>query len=245
MDYTFMLFKNISGFAALAFLLSVISCKHEIPGTPGTGGGTGGGGSTPPTVTCSADTVYFQQQVLPIFISNCSLSGCHDVTSHRDGVILTDYQNIINTGDIRPFRPGDSEVYEKITDHDPDDRMPPPPRNPLSSSQINTIYKWIMQGAKNNSCQATVCDSGNVTYNNTIKPLVANKCLGCHSSSAPAAGYDFSQHAVLKARAMDGKLWGSVNHNPGFSPMPKNGLKLTACELTQVRKWIDAGAPNN
>jgi mono/diheme cytochrome c family protein len=229
--------------------LVVLSCKHEIPETApggGTGGGTGGGGGVvPPTVTCSADTVYFQQQVLPIFISNCAMSGCHDNASHQDGVVLTSYQSIMNTGDIEPGDPDDSEVYEKITEHDPSDRMPPPPRNPLTQAQINAIGTWIRQGARNNSCQASACDSVTVTYNNTIKPIIATKCQGCHSSSAPAGGFDFSQYSVLKNKALDGRLWGSVNHFPGFSPMPKNGNKLSTCELTQIRKWIDAGAPNN
>ena len=118
-------------------ILFAISCKHEVPvgndpgGTPGNGSGNGNGngsGNNPPVCTCSPDTVYFQQQVLPIFISNCSLSGCHDAASHQDGVVLTNYQSIMNTGEIEPGDPNDSEVYEKITENDNDDRMPPPPK---------------------------------------------------------------------------------------------------------------------
>jgi hypothetical protein len=42
-----------------------------------------------------------------------------------------------------------------------------------------------------------------------------------------------------------GKFWGSINHLPGFSAMPKNGTMLSPCEIGQVKRWIAAGAPNN
>ncbi len=38
---------------------------------------------------------------------------------------------------------------------------------------------------------------------------------------------------------------GSVDHLPGYPAMPKGGTKLSDCKLTQIRKWIAAGAPNN
>ena len=236
-------------FTGLALAAFVLSCKHEIPGNGQPGGG-GNGGNPPPLPlptgqTCSPDTVYFQQQVLPILVSNCSLSGCHDAASRQDGVVLTNYQSVISTGDVRAYNPGASEIWEKINDADPDDRMPPPPRAPLTAEQKNLIYKWIMQGAKNNSCQSATCDSTNVTYSGSIRSIVAGKCQGCHSSASPSGGYDLSQYTVMKARVTDGKLWGAINHLPGYSPMPRNGSKLTDCEIAQFRKWIADGAPNN
>jgi hypothetical protein len=231
----------------------IASCKHDVDlpaasadstGT-GNGGGTGGGGTggTGGTVTCNPDTAYFQQMVLPIFVSNCSLSGCHDVASHQDGIVLTNYAGV--RAEVKPGDLNDSEIWEKINETNPSDRMPPPPRNPLPQAQKDIIKKWILQGARNNSCEASACDSANVTYSGTIKSIIAAKCQGCHSGSAPANGYDFTQYSVLKARVTEGKLWGAINHLPGYSPMPKNGNKLSSCELTQFRKWIDAGAPNN
>jgi hypothetical protein len=232
-------------------ILFLLSCKHELPEpigstNPGNGTGPGTGTANPGTpVTCSPDTAYFQQQVLPIFISNCAMSGCHDPASHQDGVILNNYNNIMSTGDVDPYDPGNSEVFEMIVEPDPDDRMPPAPGSPLPQAQIEIIRKWILQGAKNNSCVSSACDSVNVTYSVTIKNIISNKCQGCHSGSAPANGFDLSTYAGVKARINDGKLWGAVNHIPGYSPMPKNGSKLSVCELGQVKKWIDMGAPNN
>jgi Planctomycete cytochrome C/Cytochrome C oxidase, cbb3-type, subunit III len=222
------------------------SCKHEpLETTAGTNGsGTSNNGGTL-GVTCSPDTVYFQQKVLPIFISNCALSGCHDAASRRDGIILIDYNNIMTTGKVRPFNPNSSEVWEKITETEPEERMPPPPRSPLSDPQKEIIRKWIMQGAKNNSCEASACDPATVTFSGTIRNIINNKCAGCHSGNLPQGGINLTTHSGVKAKVDDGRLWGAINHLPGFSPMPKGGAKLSDCEIGQVKKWIDAGTPTN
>jgi hypothetical protein len=228
-------------------MLVLLSCKHRVEGIPdptngSAGGATGGsmGGGTP----CDPTKIYFQQQVLPILVSNCALSGCHDAPSHRDGVILTSYADVMRTADVRPGNPGASELYEVLVDDDPDDRMPLAPRNPLSLQQIQIIRQWIQQGAMNLACD-NMCDANSFTYNDAIKVLVANKCQGCHSGAAPQGSIDLSTYNGLKAKVNDGRLWGAINHQVGFSPMPKNGAKLSECEIQQVKKWIDAGAPNN
>ena len=243
-----MVLKRIALSLALAILL-LAACKHEIPGGAGSGGngGSGGGGGNPPPAgsTCSPDSVYFQQQVLPIFLSNCAMSGCHDNISRQDGVILTSYTSIMNTGDIEAGNPSGSKAYRKIIDNDPGDRMPPPPRPALPADQREIIRKWILQGAQNNSCVSATCDTANVTYSAQIRSLVSAKCQGCHNTAAASGGVDLSTYNGVKAKVNDGRLWGAINHQSGFSPMPKNGNKLSDCELAQFRKWIAAGAPNN
>jgi len=230
-------------------LLFFGSCQHQTgdlpaPDTGGSGngdGGTGGGGTTIP---CDSSKVYFKQQVLPVLISNCAMSGCHDDASHQDGVILTSYEKVMATADIRPGRPANSELYEVLVESDPDKRMPRPPANPLPQSQVQLIKTWIEQGALNLSCQSS-CDTTQFTYSATIKSIIANNCQGCHSGISAQGGIDLSTYAGVKMKIDDGRLWGAINHSPGFSAMPKNGNQLAACELTQIRKWIEAGSPNN
>ncbi|MGZ5286470.1 MAG: c-type cytochrome domain-containing protein [Flavisolibacter sp.] len=220
--------------------VSFTSCKHELPG-----GDIPPGPPPVPGVNCSPDTVYFQQQVLPILISNCSMSGCHDAASHQDGVVLTNYSNVMITGQVQPGNPGNSELWKKINDSDPGDRMPPPPLNRLTQEQSDAIRKWILQGAKNNSCASSVCDTTNVSYSGMIKNIISLKCQGCHSTASASGGIDLSNYAGVKTRVNDGSLWGSINHTPGYTAMPQNGNKLSVCELNQIKKWMDADAPNN
>ena len=232
-------------YAVIVLLGISLSCKHELPvqnpGT-GTGGGGTGGGSTG---NCDPNLVYFQQQVLPILISNCTMSGCHDVASHESGVILTSFAYVMNTSDVDPGDPGGSKLYRVLIDNDPDDRMPRPPAPPLTEAQKNIIYKWIQQGAKDLTCNS-VCDtSGTITFSAGITPILSAKCTGCHGSINPQGGINLSNYTGVKVNTDNGKLWGSINHLAGFSAMPKNGTKLSECEITKIKKWIEAGSQNN
>jgi hypothetical protein len=219
-------------------LVFVLSCKHYIPDV---NNAPGSGPDNPPaTSTCSADTVYFQQQVLPIFISNCAMSGCHDAATHEEGLTLNSYSTIM-AGGIRAGNPGSSKLYRVITDGS----MPPRPYSKLTQDQISILNKWITQGAKNNSCVDAACDTANVTFAASIKPIIANQCQGCHSGSSSGGGYDLTTYTGIKTVVNNGRLWGSVNFLTGYSAMPKGGTKLSTCELAKIKKWIDAGAPNN
>ena len=192
----------------------------------------------------TATKIYFQQQVLPILVSNCAMSGCHDDATHKEGVVLTSYQKVMATTEVRPGNPGNSKLYKVIVDPDPGDRMPEPPQNPLTQQQIQVIYAWIQQGAQNLVCE-NMCDSSLFTFSGAIQPLIQSKCQGCHSGVNAQGGIDISTYQLLKAKVIDGKLWGSINQLPGYSPMPKNGAKLSDCEIKQFQKWIAAGSLNN
>lgn len=122
--------------------------------------------------------------------------------------------------------------------------MPPPPMPPMTSAQKALIQKWINQGAKNNSCIAS-CDTAVFTYSGAVKPIMDNKCVGCHNPSNLGGNIDVSTYNAVKVIALNGKLYGSIAHQNGYSPMPKNSAKLSDCEIRQVQKWITAGSQNN
>lgn len=233
-------------FSAVSFCLILLysSCRHQVDPLNGNETGSSGSGQGGSIVPCDPSKIYFSQQVLPILNSNCAMSGCHDDASHQESVVLTSYEKVMNTAEVRPGRAGDSKLYKVIIDNDPDDRMPRPPQNPLTAQQIEIIYQWIQQGAQNLVCQS-LCDTNSFIYSGPIRTMLNNKCQGCHSGVNAQGGIDFSTYAGLKVKVDDGKLWGAINHQPGFSAMPKNGTKLSDCEITQVKKWMEAGAPNN
>lgn len=219
-------------------------CKHEIPqpiilgGDSGAGSGNGSGSGS--GIPCDPDSVYFEQQILPLLVSNCSQSGCHNAASAQDGVILTSYSNLMNTA-------GTGDLIDVITETDPDKIMPPPGETPLTSAQISLIQTWVQQGAQNNYCDQALgpCDTLNVTYNAVVKPVLQAKCVGCHSGTSASAGINLSTWAGVNASAQAGSLTGSINHLPNYSPMPKSGPKLPACEIRQIEIWVSQGAPNN
>jgi hypothetical protein len=228
-------------FLVIGFLwLSAISCKHEPQNL------VVASNDSTATDDCNADTVYFKNTIQPILNAACAYSGCHDAASHEEGIILDTYENIIRTGKVKAGKPEDSKIYEKITENDMDDIMPPPPNAPLSAAQINAIYTWIMQGAKNNECLG--CDSINVTYNATIKPIVETICQSCHSGSNPSGGILLQSYDDVAAFASTGQLVGVVTHADGYPTMPdpNDSTKfISTCKIRQIIKWVNDGYPNN
>jgi len=89
------------------------------------------------------------------------------------------------------------------------------------------------------------CDTTNVTYVNKIAPIMENNCNSCHSGVSPNAGVITDNYEDLKTIAANGQLWGAVNHEPGYAPMPRNQPKLPECELKKIRSWIDNGTPRD
>ena len=93
--------------------------------------------------------------------------------------------------------------------------------------------------------QAPECDTLNVTYSGTIFQIMENNCNGCHGSAFPQAGIITDNYDDLKVIAENGRFWGAVNHEEGYSPMPKDLPKLNDCDLAKIKVWIDDGALNN
>ncbi len=92
--------------------------------------------------------VSFSQDIMPIIQMGCQHSGCHGDTANPE-FPMTNYEQVMAGGDIKPGEPNNSELYEVITDNDEEDRMPLN-RPPLSDRNIKLIYIWIAQGAKDN-----------------------------------------------------------------------------------------------
>lgn len=221
-------------------LIAILAaCRHELPGSlsgSSTSSGSGTGTSTSSvndTGSCSLDTVYFVQTVLPMLTSSCAQSGCHQG-------ILDNYRGIMSI--VSPGQPGESDLIS-ITSSG---RMPPRGYTALTAAQIAQLSTWISQGAKNNGCIPATCDTSNVTYGKTIAPILQTNCTGCHSGSAPSGGgIDLSSYSSVLTQVNSGKLWGDINHFSGFNAMPLGGSMLSSCDLNKIHVWIRAGAPNN
>jgi hypothetical protein len=225
-------------FIVVALIGGFYACRHQLP----EGINTGSGGGVPPAVSgCSPDTVYFVNEILPIISSTCTMSGCHDNITHADGVNLTSYTNIMKY--VVPGNASNSKLYKVIIKTN-GDRMPPAPNAPLTTAQKENIRKWINQGAKNNNCIGG-CDTTVFTYGAAVKNIISLKCVGCHNPSSLGGNIDLSTYNGVRTVALNGKLYGSIVYQTGFSPMPKNSSKLPDCEIRQIQKWINAGSLNN
>jgi len=198
-------------------------------------------------IPCDSNVVYFTRDVLPILVSNCAKSGCHDVASHEEGVIMNNFTNVYNTGKVKPYDLNKSKLYKAITTTSGDERMPPLPDPRLSAEEIALVSKWILQGAKDLTCDevTTTCDTTNVSYASFIVPVLKTYCTGCHSGATPEGGLSFTAYNTVKAVALNGKLVGSITWANGYNAMPKGSNKLSDCKISKIKAWVNNGAPNN
>ncbi len=190
---------------------------------------------------CDPNKVYFENDVLPLFQANCATSGCHDAGTASEGVILNNFSNIVNTGDVKPGDPSGSDIFEVLNETDPDKVMPPTGK--LPDAQIEIIRQWILDGAQNTACQDS-CDTTQVTYNNQISTIISSYCLSCHNASAPQGGRILESYNQVVDAVNNANLQPRVNHQQGFPGMPTGG-PMPQCEIDKINAWIQAGMPEN
>lgn len=91
-----------------------------------------------------------------------------------------------------------------------------------------------------------VCDTTNVVkYSTTVLPIITASCYSCHGGLFPSGAIRLDTYADLRTNALNGKLYGTITHNGSYPIMPRDAPKLSDCKIASIKKWIDAGAPNN
>ena len=191
---------------------------------------------------CSLDTVYFQQDILPILRSTCAQTGCHDVATAENDVILTSYSHLMNNDEdlVLPGNPFDSKLIEVMLENNIDDIMPPPPAAALDQSVIDLMILWIEQGATNWSCES--CDTTDVTYTSHIAPLMSARCNSCHGGATPQNGLDLGTIEAVISSINYSFLMEAVRSQPGVEQMPPL-TGLASCDVRVLEIWIENGMP--
>ncbi|MEY2924665.1 MAG: hypothetical protein RLZZ337_1213 [Bacteroidota bacterium] len=217
-------------------VIGFVGCKHEIPPIKKDTVITEEG--------CDPNIVYFENDVLPLITSSCAYSGCHDAASHKEGVILIDYETIMDHGDVKAGRPDKSELYEVLIEKRSSEKaMPPPPNPEFTTEQKEIIRKWIEQGAVNNRCDD--CDSTSVTYSKQVVKVLNANCVGCHNSTTANANVRLDNYTEVKKHVDNNNISGTINHLSGYKAMPPTGTKMSDCNIRTLEIWIKDGALNN
>lgn len=100
-----------------------------------------------------AENLNFQRDIRPILSEYCF--RCHGFDEHarKSGLRLDQFEAATRPAEsgsaaIVPSQPGQSELIRRVTSDDPELRMPPAEGGKkLSAGQIETLRKWIEQGA--------------------------------------------------------------------------------------------------
>jgi len=93
----------------------------------------------------------FNRDVLPILSDNCFTCHGPDEQTRKAKLRLDTREGALRTKDpvIIPGRPSQSELIRRVAAKDPDDVMPPPEsKRKLSAAQVETLRRWVADGAK-------------------------------------------------------------------------------------------------
>jgi hypothetical protein len=139
--------KNLNLLATLLVLIFILSsgCSEE--------------NTTEPTPTNSAPLAKLSDIQSKVFNTTCALSGCHGATNNQANLLLTDgnaFSNLVNVQSVvfpqfkRVVADSSSKsLIIKILKGEVSPRMPFN-RDPLPAATIDSIAKWIDNGALNN-----------------------------------------------------------------------------------------------
>jgi len=208
----------LATFTAIGIFMG--SCQHEV------------------LPNINASDICFERDVLPIFVSNCAMSGCHDAGTAADKYVLTNYSTIMSKG-IRSGRPENSKIWEEIEENEM------PPNHPLTPEQKSIIKTWIAAGAPNGVNCSSNCDSSIFTYSGAVSPIISKNCVGCHQYPSASGSIDLSSYQGARDIAKSGAFLNSIKGTNGYKKMPPSGAGLTECEINQIKKWIANGAQQN
>lgn len=91
------------------------------------------------------------------------------------------------------------------------------------------------------------CSTANITYASGVSAIISANCLGCHGAT-PTAPFSLSNYEQVKAKASETRsgnsvLYGAVAHLSGFAAMPQGSGKISACDISKIKAWVDAGMP--
>ncbi len=109
-----------------------------------------------------------------------------------------------------------------------------------------TFYTSCTSDKENVTTPQSTCDSTNtISYSAKVEPILRTNCYTCHLSASTGGGIILGTYTANKSVAQGSRFLGAINQLSGYSAMPKSAGKLSVCDLTLIKKWIDAGCLNN
>ena len=215
--------------------------------------------------------VSFERDVAPILTDNCL--RCHGPDRAAAGLRMDTFNNMARGSANGVLAvagsPQNSRLVYRIMVADEAERMP---RNApaLSAEQINTIGRWIAQGAafdgtdrdavigtsavpKKPEISVIMADgTETISFRNDVAPVLVNICAGCHGGNNPRAGFSVATFETLLQGGESGTT--IVPGDPDGSyivdltlrqdpiKMPAGQGRLKRSQAKAIETWIAEGA---
>ena len=97
----------------------------------------------------AAAATSFRNEVAPLLQRRCGT--CHDAEQAKGRYRMDTFERLMKPGEsdlapVTPGKPKDSELYNLLLEHSPEDRMPQK-ADPLPEAEIALLERWISEGA--------------------------------------------------------------------------------------------------
>lgn len=93
------------------------------------------------------------------------------------------------------------------------------------------------------------CDTTNISLSNDLRPILVANCYNCHSAvNAPIVGDNYNLEDFNTLVTNIDFLILAIEHDtllPAHQFMPKNGSKLSDCDINKFIAWKNQGKRNN
>ncbi len=210
-------------------------------------------GVTPAMAEDVPPAASFESQVQPVLNAKCV--RCHGDTKQTAGLSVASGAALFRGGEsgpvVSPGRPDESSLFEMVRDG----HMPPKGNDPLTATELETLRRWIAEGAKWSGAQA---GSAKVTQHQIV-PLMLLRCTACHGGRKREAGLDLrTREGILKGgksgpAVVSGKPDESLlvkriraEEMPPRRQLVSVSVKpMESGELTKLTAWIEAGLPES
>ena len=214
-----------------------------------------------PATADSESPAGFETRILPILQAKCL--ACHGPQNQEKELDLGSRQSLLKGGASGPsIVPGSAEqslLFQKVETGEM-----PLGQDPLSPGELDSIRRWIDQGALADGQDPAAFQARNdlkpaVTSHEVLMPILHVRCLICHGRRKQEAGLDLRTRAsILKggksgAAMVPGKPEESLllqRIQAEEMPPPKSLSQycvrpVTSDELEKLRRWIagSSGSP--
>lgn len=177
--------------------------------------------------------VDYRKEIQPLLQAKCF--HCHGDKDRKADLNLSSFQGILKGGEsgeiLVPGKPDESSLYERIHSGE----MPPDEKDQLSPAQIDTIRRWIEQGAKTGMAETVSLDAEAPPNQHDVLPILLRRCTACHGRNR--------QEGKLDLRSKEAMLRGGKSGPAIVSGKPEESLlikRVRAGEMPPAERLVEA-----
>ena len=172
------------------------------------------------------------QEVYAIFEQSCMI--CHGETGDYKDSLLIEYTQLIEGGIVVPGNPENSVLYQRLLDSPDNPSRMPLNQPPLTQESINTISRWISEGAPDWEVHQDVEFINTETILDSIQRHLATLAVSqrpfaryftlTHLYNAGESPETLSDYRIALSKLVNSLSWGGLVTNP--KPIDQNATIL-------------------